>query len=650
MKKRMLCALLAIVMLLSMMPATAQAAEKAVNVSVFGVNHYTYAAEVVELVNTTRSENGAAALSRNMTLSNMAMERAAEIALYFSHTRPDGTGCDTIAEGRYTGSTVYGENIAIGQGTPESVMESWMNSEGHRANILDTEYTQIGVGCFYADGVYCWVQIFGNSTTDTDTVDATGAMETCSSFDILPSNLDLNPSGEMDLELAVGETATLSITSTNPLFSSISPTLIASVHNAYSSEGGQIASCGCTDEGVVTITGEASGSGVLEVPVYTGQSDALQVNLTITDTEDPDPSEPDPSEPNPDDTTYSISWWCNSGALGYIELSAEEAAAGETVYVYVTPNENVSITYVRLFHSASGGMEELSPESAGDTWVYSFVMPAQDVEIEVGLAKSSGNGSHSIEVYSNEGGSYTLSSTTAKAGEEVILGVYPDEGYWIDQILYLRADGNADLEYGSYGTNELYFIMPDCDLYLEIYFILSDSPFSDVKESAYYYEPVLWAVSNGITSGVSATRFGPNESCTRAQVVTFLWRAAGSPDPVSAVNPFSDVKQSDYYYKAVLWAVENGITSGISATRFGPGNVCTRAQVVTFLWRAVGSPEAPYDYNPFTDVPENAYYHDAVLFAVQYGITSGVSDTTFGSGSTCTRAHVVTFLYKTFHG
>ena len=172
-----------------------------------------------------------------------------------------------------------------------------------------------------------------------------------------------------------------------------------------------------------------------------------------------------------------------------------------------------------------------------------------------------------------------------------------------------------------------------------------NNPFVDVKSSDYFYNPVLWAVQNGITTGTSAITFSPDATCTRAQTVTFLWRAAGSPDPQSYTNPFSDVKASDYYYKAVLWAVENGITKGTSATTFSPDATVTRGQTVTFLWRAENEPNV-FGVNPFTDVKSGAFYYTAVMWAVQNEITNGVTATTFGPDSGCTRGQIVTFLYR----
>ena len=171
-------------------------------------------------------------------------------------------------------------------------------------------------------------------------------------------------------------------------------------------------------------------------------------------------------------------------------------------------------------------------------------------------------------------------------------------------------------------------------------------PFVDVPEDSFCYDAVAWALEQGITTGTDGTHFSPNEVCHRAAVVTFLWRAAGSPEPQTAQNPFVDVKSTDFYYKAVLWAVEEGITNGLDATHFGPGGNCNRAQVVAFLYRAVGSPQTGGAENPFQDVPSDQWFAPAVLWAVREGITNGLDATHFGPGSTCSRAQIVTFLYR----
>ena len=151
---------------------------------------------------------------------------------------------------------------------------------------------------------------------------------------------------------------------------------------------------------------------------------------------------------------------------------------------------------------------------------------------------------------------------------------------------------------------------------------------------------------NNVTAGTSATTFSPNAHCSRAQVVTFLWRAAGSPEPVSTTNPSTDVPANSYYKTAVLWAVENGITAGTGANKFSPNATCTRAQIVTFLWAYAGRPEAVTGQNPFEDVKDGEYYANAVLWAFEHGITAGTSASSFGTDTVCSRAQVVTFLYR----
>ena len=166
-----------------------------------------------------------------------------------------------------------------------------------------------------------------------------------------------------------------------------------------------------------------------------------------------------------------------------------------------------------------------------------------------------------------------------------------------------------------------------------------------MPESAYYYDAVYWAVENGVTNGTGATTFSPNITCTRAQMVTFLWRAAGSPEPETSAHPFTDLEEDAYYYDAVLWAVENGITNGTSATTFSPEATVTRAQTVAFLWRYDGEPAAGGG-SSFTDVASDTYYADAVAWAVKEHITNGTSATTFSPDADCIRAQIVTFLYR----
>ena len=246
-----------------------------------------------------------------------------------------------------------------------------------------------------------------------------------------------------------------------------------------------------------------------------------------------------------------------------------------------------------------------------------------------------------------EHGTVTASTEAAVGGSTVTITVKPDSGYTLGGITVTDSEGN-ELSLTDNGNGAYTFTMPSGKVEIHVTFTEDGSlnPFQDVPDDAYYFEAVNWAVANNVTNGTSETTFSPNVGCTRAQVVTFLWRAAGQPEPTEGTNPFTDVKEGTYYYKAVLWAVEKGITNGTSETTFDPDETCTRGQIVTFLWRREGKPAPTGANNPFADVKPSAYFGSAVLWAVETGITNGTSETTFEPNEDCTRAQVVTFLWR----
>ena len=259
-----------------------------------------------------------------------------------------------------------------------------------------------------------------------------------------------------------------------------------------------------------------------------------------------------------------------------------------------------------------------------------------------------GSTTYTVSTDAGRNGDVTVSPSRASYGDTVTITVEPDEGYELDELIVTDSDGD-EISIRSRGDGRYTFIMPRSRVTVEATFVeITEDPdlltFTDVPASAYYYDAVYWAVENGVTNGTSATTFSPDASCTRAQMVTFLWRAAGSPEPESTVNPFTDVSASAYYYDAVLWAVEQGITNGTSATTFGPDVTVTRGQTVTFLWRYDGSPAV--SGSGFDDVVSDAYYADAVAWAASEGVTSGTSATTFSPSNDCTRGQIVTFLYR----
>ena len=272
-------------------------------------------------------------------------------------------------------------------------------------------------------------------------------------------------------------------------------------------------------------------------------------------------------------------------------------------------------------------------------------------EIELYHRSSGGGGSYipsyTVSADKTENGTITVSPKSAYKGDTVTITVKPDKGYELDTIKVL--DQNGDKVKLTEKDGKYTFKMPDSKVEIQATFVkeAETSPFGDVSTDAYYYEAVKWAQKKGITGGIGNDLFGPNQPCTRAQAVTFLWRAVGSPEPKN-MSSFSDVPADSYYAKAVAWAVENGITSGTGEGKFSPNSTCTRAQSVTFLYRTSGSP-AVSDSAVFGDVAANAFYADAVAWAVANGVTNGTTSSTFSPDNGCTRAQIVTFLYRAFN-
>lgn len=244
-------------------------------------------------------------------------------------------------------------------------------------------------------------------------------------------------------------------------------------------------------------------------------------------------------------------------------------------------------------------------------------------------------------------GTVTVSPANASKGANVTVTVKPNEGYELGSLAVKDASGDllplADLGNGKYS-----FVMPDGKVSVEAEFVkTAATSFADVPANAYFADAVKWAVDKGVTNGLSDTMFGPYESCTRAQIVTFLWRAAGSPE-LKTMSSFTDVPASTYYAKAVAWAIENGITNGMTETTFAPDATCTRGQIVTFLYRALKGTAS--GSTNFTDVKSDTFYADAINWAVANNVTNGTSNTTFSPNADCTRAEIVTFLYRAYQG
>ena len=308
-------------------------------------------------------------------------------------------------------------------------------------------------------------------------------------------------------------------------------------------------------------------------------------------------------------------------------------------------------TYNPIEGKAATATPVLTGDTHADSVILSYTFDA--TEGSTGGSTGGGGGSggggvttYAITVKDSKNGDVTASHKSAAKGTTVTLTVDPDKGYVLDTLTVLD---DKDKEIKLTEKNGKYvFTMPSGKVTVAGRFKVEQPagkhPFTDIPSGAYYENAVIWAADKGITGGTSATTFSPNGICTRAQAVTFLWRAAGSPAPKS-MNSFVDVPADAYYAKAVAWAVENGITSGTGGGKFSPNATCTRAQIVTFLYRAAGSP-AVSGGSVFSDVKAGAYYADAVTWAANKDITGGIGNGLFGSDNNCTRAQIVTFLYR----
>ena len=417
-------------------------AAKTIPTGIYGTLCYDDAFRVLELVNQERAANGVAPLTMDQSLLDTAGLRAYELVVTFSHERPDGTMCFTAND------LMFGENIAAGAATPEGVMSLWMNSDGHRANILRPDFKTIGIACVRVNGRALWVQCFGTQlTTEAQRSSYPATLESGATVNILADKAHYHP-------------------------------------------------------------------------VFTAEKTELQVG----------------------EVAHVLSLWMG------VHMDDKGLIVESSAPNVITVRDGVDFVAV-------------------------------------------GPGSAQITVYP--------------------IGA-PD----LAQTFTMRVTGSGAASKG----------------------------FADVPADAWYADAVAWAVDRGVTNGTSETAFSPDATCTRAQVVTFLWRAAGSPAPKAGAS-FSDVQPGSYYEKAVQWAVEQGITNGVDAAHFAPEAPCTRAQVVTFLHRFATTPAAPQS-STFVDVPAGAWFSEAVNWAVSRGITNGMDATHFAPDNSCTRAQIVTFLYR----
>ena len=302
---------------------------------------------------------------------------------------------------------------------------------------------------------------------------------------------------------------------------------------------------------------------------------------------------------------------------------------GSGVYVFVADTNIIK-----------GNNTTLTTAVESNVYTYSFVYTAPS---------SSGSSGYYVSTPSKtEHGTVTVSPRYADKGDTVTVTVKPDSGYVLGSLTVTDSKGN-ELTLTDKGDGKYTFTMPSGRVEVKASFVkeIETSPFADVATDAYYYEAVKWAVGKGITTGVGDNLFAPEQPCTRAQIVTFLWRAAGSPEPKGTAAGMTDVVSGSYYEKAVAWAIENGVTTGTTATTFSPDATCTRAQAVTFLARALNAKAA--SAAEFSDVPADSYFANAVAWASANGVTEGVGNGLFAPDNNCTRGQIVTFLFRAYN-
>ena len=336
-----------------------------------------------------------------------------------------------------------------------------------------------------------------------------------------------------------------------------------------------------------------------------------------------------------------------AGSTGTLTATITPENATNKNLTWTSDNEEVATVSDGVVTAVAAGTANITVTTAEGSKTATCV-----VTVTRRSSSSSSNPTYPITTPSKtENGSVTVTPKSAKRGSTVTITVTPDAGYVLDELTVTDKDGK-DVALTKKSDTEYTFVMPAGKVEITPSFVKqAEEPsrvFVDVKTGDYFYDAVLWAVEKGITNGTSAETFSPEAPCTRAQIVTFLWRAAGSP-VVNYAMDLSDVAGDAYYAEAVRWALSEGITTGTSADQFSPDATCTREQAVTFLYRAAGSPAVSGE-SAFEDVGADAYYARAVAWAAQNGVTNGISQALFGTGSDCTRAQIVTFLYRAQQG
>ena len=662
MKKRLAMIFLLIVALAALFAAPASAGDKVVSFegqniigfTISGTYDYSSALEVLDLINEERAKEGIAPLTIDYDLTEKAMFRAAECSIYYNHTRPNGTDCFSLfTDSKYTYAAM-GENIAAGQTSAQEVVTDWMNSPGHRKNIMNAKYRSVGIGCIGN----VWVQVFSSTSGSGSTASTSSITHDSIAIQAQLENLKLLIRSGCDLNLTAGQTDSLTIYNINQGFPYLSMPITSNFYitskdsSILSADGLSFTGVSEGDTQLYLYWGSYGSSPLAALDVHIGK--VLTLSYTVNE-----------------NGSLCVTWNRNcDGAMYYRDQA-------DTMWTQLANTNNQTQYTIPSFYLTAGHTYEFAIRTIQNLEYVNLCQPiTYTVPADCNTSGHSWNSgtvttkatctTDGVKTYTckncNKTKTETISATghnwnsgkvTTKATcEKNGVKTYTCSGCGKTKTETISATGH------NWGSGKVTkaptalesgvrtYTCSGCGKTKTEKLAALNNPFDDLVLNSSYYDPVLWAVDKNITKGTSATEFSPKADCTRAQIVTFLWRYAGSPEPKSMKHNFVDIVEGSSYYKAVLWAVEKGITNGIDKTHFGPKEPCTRAQIVTFLWRYAGKPQPSSQRHNFTDIVKGSSYYNAVLWAVEKGITTGADDTHFSPKKTCTRAQGMTFLYR----
>ena len=608
--------------------------DESVDITVSGMVDYDAAQSVAWTANQLRYESNVPQLNWNSTLTELAIEWAAAMPLLDENpylmeqpNLPDGT---TVRDFIFQALPECGDFLYWTTEDSLSGLEIEQKIQNARSYVIQKRFTQLGIGCYKTDDTCFWAVFITQDLNQTDPVSKSGAEFRDYTFRCPWEKLPVI-TGPLTFRsyLKIGQTGITEVNAKSmncirDVSAVLRPDRIS--EQIYDSQTGKlIATAKIWEDGKITVTGVAPGSGTLEVWAYAEQREPLTHAVTISDGQN--------------DRSYNIS--TEVVGNGTVSISTDHATENSLVTLSIQPDHRWELESISFQQDSVRTIDPvrfcLALQEDGS---YNFRMMAQEANIRVTFRYIR---DYPVNVsWTGNGEVSTLANR--EPGTTGLIGVRPEYGWMVSSMEW---DGEPADWYWKDDTL-IAFVMPEHPVSLHVSFaeIPAKPHFTDVPAGEWYETAVAWALERGITAGTSATTFSPNASCTRAQVVTFLWRAAGQPEPTSTENPFTDVTPADYFYKPVLWAVENGITAGLNAITFGPNTTCTRGQVVTFLWRTAGKPATVNAQNDFSDVTAADYFYEPVLWAVENNITAGIGNGKFAPSNPCTRGQVVTFLFR----